>query len=60
MLYTHNDIAITPKLRYTGDEGCKIYVDAMREIYVMAVLNLKIARDKCPPPSEDPNKTVVK
>ena len=36
---------LLPELRYMGDEGCKIYLDAMGEIYIMAVLNLKIARD---------------
>ena len=24
---------LLPKLRYMGDEGCKIYLDAMRNIY---------------------------
>ena len=39
---------LLPKIRYMGDEKCKIHLDAMREIYMM-VLNLKTARDKCPP-----------
>ena len=39
------------KLRYMGDEGCKIYLNAISEIYMLAVLNLNIARDKCPPPT---------
>ena len=34
-----------------GDEECKIYLDLMTEMYIMALLNLKIARDKCPPPT---------
>ena len=33
-----------------GDENCHIHLDAMREIYIMTLLNLKTARDKCPPP----------
>ena len=40
---------LLPKLRYKGDEACKIQLGGMREIYMMAVLNLKTARDKCPP-----------
>ena len=32
----------------------------MREIYMTAVLNLKIAKDKCPPPLRDPDKTDFK
>ena len=34
------------KLRYMDDEKCRIHLDAMQEIYMMAVLNLKMARDK--------------
>ena len=45
---------LLPKLGYMGDEGCKIQLGAMREIYIMAVLNLKTARDKKNlPPIED-------
>ena len=36
---------LLPKRRYMGDEKCKIHLDAMHEIYMMAVLNLKIAWD---------------
>ena len=43
-----------------GDEGCRIYLDAIREIYMMAVLNLKVARDRCPPLTLDPNKAEFK
>ena len=32
----------------------------MRKIYMMTVLNLKTARDKCPPPIIDPHKTDFK
>ena len=32
----------------------------MQERYMMAVLNLKIARNKCPPHIKDPNKTEFK
>ena len=43
-----------------GDEKCRIDLDAMRGLYMMAVLNLKRARDKYPPPINDPNKTDFK
>ena len=43
-----------------GDKKCRIHLDATREIYMMTVLNLKTARDKCPAPIKDPNKTDFK
>ena len=48
------------KLRYMGGEGYKIFLDAMREIYMMAILYIQIARDKCPPPTQDPDKAEFK
>ena len=42
------------------DEGCRIYPDAMTEIYMMAVHNLKVARDRCPPLTWDPDKAEFK
>ena len=41
---------LMPKIRYTGDENCCIHLDATRKIYILTVLNLKTARDKCLPP----------
>ena len=35
---------VLSKLMCMGDERCKIDLDAMRETYMIAVLNLKIAR----------------
>ena len=43
-----------------GDEKCRIHLDTMWEIYMKAVLNLKMTQDKCPPPIEDPGKTNFK
>ena len=43
---------LLPKLRCMGDEKCKIHLDTMQEIYMMAVLNLKMALDKNSPPSK--------
>ena len=42
---------LLPKLRYMAEEKCRIHLDAKW------VLNLKMARDKCPPLVRDPNKT---
>ena len=47
---------LLPKLKCMGDEECKIQLDAMREMYTMAVLNLNTARDICPTPIQDPDK----
>ena len=41
-------------------KDAKIYLDAMREIYVVEVLNLKMARDRCCPPTWDPDKAEFK
>ena len=43
-----------------GDKTCQIHLDSMREIYVMYVLNLKMARDKSPLPIRDHNRTDFK
>ena len=51
---------LLPKLRYICYEKCRIHVDSMQLIYMMAVLNLKKARDKCPPPIRDLDKTDFK
>ena len=51
---------LLPKLRYMGDEKCRIHLDAMQEMYMMAILNLKTARDKCPPPIRDLDKKIFK
>ena len=40
---------LLPKIRYMGDKKCGIHLEAMREIYIMTVFNLKTVRDKCPP-----------
>ena len=36
---------LQPKMRYMGDDKCRIHLDAMREIYMMAVLNFKMSQD---------------
>ena len=51
---------LLPKIRYMRGKKCKIHLDAMREIYMMTVHNLKTARDKCPPPIKDHNETDFK
>ena len=37
-----------------GDDECKIHLDAMREVYMLAVLNLKMSHDRYPPPMGNP------
>ena len=48
------------KLRYIGDECCKIYLDDKRDFFMMAVFNLKIARDEYPPLTWDQDRTKFK
>ena len=51
---------LLPKVRYMGDEKCRIHLDAIWKIYIIAILNLQIARDKCLPPIIDLDKTDFK
>ena len=48
------------KLRHMGNEKCRIHLDVMCEIYMMAVLNLRMALDKSPPIIKDPSKANFK
>ena len=41
LLILHN--LLQPKIRYMGDSKCRIHLHAMREIYMMAILNLKMS-----------------
>ena len=36
---------LQPKMRYMGDTECRIHLDAMGEIYIMAIMNLKMSHD---------------
>ena len=45
---------LQPKIHYMGDDECKINVDAMRGVYMLAVLNLKMSHDRYPPPTGNP------
>ena len=38
-----------------GNVECKILLDAMKEVYMLAVLNLKMSHDRYPPPMGNPN-----
>ena len=51
---------LRPQHRYMGDEKGRIHLNAMWEIYMMAILNLKTVRDKCPTPIRDLDKTDFK
>ena len=33
---------LQPKVQYMGDDTCRMHLNAMREIYMMAVLNFKM------------------
>ena len=37
-----------------GDDECKIHLDAMREVYMLVALNLKMSCDRYPPPMGNP------
>ena len=51
---------LLPNLRFMGDEKYRIHLDPIWKIYMMAVLNLKMARDKSPPPPGIPVKQILK
>ena len=40
---------LQPKIRYMGDNECKTHLDAMREVYMLPVLNLILSCDRYPP-----------
>ena len=45
---------LQPKICYMGDDECKIHLDAMREVYMLVVLNLKMSHERYPPPTGNP------
>ena len=45
---------LQPKIYYMGDDECRIHLDAMREVYMLALLNLKMSHDRYPPPMGNP------
>ena len=36
---------LQPKMQYMANDKCRIHLNAMPEIYMMAVLNLKMSQD---------------
>ena len=38
-----------------GDDECKIHLDTLREVCILAVLNLKLSHDRYPPPMGNPH-----
>ena len=48
------------KIRYMEEEKYIIHLDAMRDTYVMTVINLKTARDNFPPHTKDLHDADVK
>ena len=45
---------LQPKMQYMGEEACRIPLNAMREIYMIAALNLKMSQDQYLPPTGNP------
>ena len=43
-----------------GDDKYEIHLDAMQELYMMAILNLKMSQDQYPPPTGNPLNTDLK
>ena len=48
---------IVTKNQVHGRQKWRMHLDAMREIYMKNVPNLKTGRDKCPPSIKDPHET---
>ena len=51
---------LQPKMRYMGDDKCRIHLNAMKEIYMMTVFNLKMSWDQYLPPTGNPQNTWFK
>ena len=51
---------LQPKICYMGDDECKIHMDAMREVYMLVVLNLKMSHDPYPPLMGNPHNDKLK
>ena len=43
-----------------GDNECKIHPGAMREVYMLVILNLEMSHDKYPPPTGNPHNKELK
>ena len=43
-----------------GNDECKNHLDAVREVYMLVVLNLKMSHDRYPPPMGNPYINEVK
>ena len=51
---------LQPRICYMGDDECKIHLDAMREVYMLAVLNLKMSHDRYLPSTGNPHNDELK
>ena len=58
LLTLHN--FLQPKLCYMGDNECKIHLNVMQEVYMLAVLNLKMSHNRYPPPNGNPHNEELK
>ena len=57
---TNSAQLVATKICYMGDDECKIHLDAMREVYMLAVLNLKMSHNRYPPPKGNPHNEELK
>ena len=51
---------LQPQMTYKEDEKCRIHLNAMREMYMMAVLNLKMSQHQYTPSTGNPQNTDLK
>ena len=51
---------LQPKIWYMGNDECKIHLDAIREVYMLAVLKLKMSCNRYPPPTGNPCNEEIK
>ena len=43
-----------------GDDEWEVHLDAMREVYMLVVVNLKMSHDRYPPPTGNPHNDELK
>ena len=47
-------------MHHMHSDECKIHLDLMGEVYMLAVLYLKMSRDRYPPPMDNPHNEELK
>ena len=51
---------LQPKICYMGNDECNIHLGVMREVYMLAVLNLKMCHGRYPPLKDSPHNDELK